>query len=407
MAHNQMKLNELIHAVSSECESLKYEKETLENFNDTWQAFKSYSENKQELFYKEQIAAQFLKELFDYPERIPNSRIARAMIRALRVLGDYHIFGRLLTHNGKLQPFMSEDFRQAILNFTDQCKKRNNADQTIQRRIRVIHKFFEHLTGSGVDACNDITPQHISSFVTGLAGYSKKTSDQYLESLRVFFKSLFFSGQRKDDLSKSVPTLYYPKQDRIPSVWSANDIEQLLSVIDRGNPKGKRDYALIFLVTQLGLRTSDVLNLKLENINWSESRIEFVQQKTGISVNLPIVEDLGMAINDYLKNGRPKSNEPNLFLKHIQPFDRMKNGHYLITQYLVKAGIPLETAKHHGLHSLRHTLASRLLEQDVPLEIISSILGHTTVESTKPYLHIDIENLRKCALVSREVAENE
>jgi site-specific recombinase XerD len=186
----------------------------------------------------------------------------------------------------------------------------------------------------------------------------------------VFFKSLYFSGQRKDDLSKSVPTLYYPKQDRIPSVWSANDIEQLLSVIDRGNPKGKRDYALIFLVTQLGLRTSDVLNLKLENINWSESRIEFV-------------------------------------LKHIQPFDRMKNGHYLITQYLVKAGIPLKTAKHHGLHSLRHTLASRLLEQDVPLEIISSILGHTTVESTKPYLHIDIENLRKCALVSREVAENE
>ena len=58
MAHNQMKLNELIHAVSSECESLKYEKETLENFNDTWQAFKSYSENKQELFYKEQIAAR-------------------------------------------------------------------------------------------------------------------------------------------------------------------------------------------------------------------------------------------------------------------------------------------------------------------------------------------------------------
>ena len=329
------------------------------------------------------------------------------MMRALRVLGDYHIFGRLLTHNGKLQPFMSEDFRQAILSFTDHCKKRNNADQTIQRRIRVIHKFFEHLTGSGVDACNDITPQHISSFVTGLAGYSKKTSDQYLESLRVFFKSLYFSGQRKDDLSKSVPTLYYPKQDRIPSVWSANDIEQLLSVIDRGNPKGKRDYALIFLVTQLGLRTSDVLNLKLENINWSESRIEFVQQKTGISVNLPIVEDLGMAIIDYLKYGRPKSNEPYLFLKHIQPFDRMKNGHYLITQYLVKAGIPLKTAKHHGLHSLRHTLASRLLEQDVPLEIISSILGHTTVESTKPYLHIDIENLRKCALVSREVAENE
>ena len=407
MAHKQMKLTELIQAVAIECESLKYEKDTLENFNDTWQAFKNYSENKHEIFYKEQISAQFLKELFDYPERIPNSRIARAMIRAMRVLGDYHLFGRLLTHNGKLQPFMSEDYRQAVLNFIDHCKKRNNSDETIQRRIRVVHKFFEHLTGYGVTACIDITPQHISSFATCLADYTQKTAERFLESLRVFLRSLYFSGHRKDDLSKAVPTLYYPKQDRIPSVWSATDVERLLTVIDRGNPKGKRDYALIFLVTQLGLRTSDVLNLKLENLNWSESRIEFIQQKTGIAVNLPIVEDLGLVIIDYLKYGRPVTNEPYLFVKHIQPFDKMKNGHYIITQYLVKAGIPLEKSKHHGLHSLRHTLASRLLEQDVPLEIISSILGHTSVESTKPYLHIDIENLRRCALVSREVADNE
>ncbi len=407
MAQNQIKLPELIQAVVNECESLKYEKDTLENFKDTWQAFKHYSEGKQEMFYKEQISAQFLKELFDYPERIPKSRIARAMIRAMRVLGDYHIFGRLLSHNGKLRPFMSEDFRQDVLNFIDHCKKRNNADETIQRRIQVVHKFIEHLTNSGVNACIDITPQHISSFATCLAGYSKKTAERYLESLRVFLRSLYFSGQRKDDLSKAVPTLYYPKQDRIPSVWSADEIDRLLSVIDRGNPKGKRDYALIFLVTQLGLRTSDVLNLKLENINWSESRIEFVQQKTDIAVNLPIVEELGLAIIDYLKYGRPETSEPYLFVKHIQPFDKMKNGHYLITQYLVKAGIQLEKSKHHGLHSLRHTLASRLLERDVPLEIISSILGHASIESTKPYLHIDIENLRKCALVSREVSDNE
>lgn len=407
MTHKQMKLTELIEAVTTECESLKYEKDTLENFNDTWQAFKNYSENKQEIFYKEQIAAQFLKELFDYPERIPNSRVARAMIRAMRVLGDFHLFGRLLSHNGKLQPFMSEEYRQAVLNFIDHCKKRNNSNETIQRRIRVIHKFIEHLTGNDVHTCIDIAPQHISSFVTCLAGYSQKTAEQYLESLRVFLRSMYLSGQRIDDLSKAVPTLYYPKQDRIPSVWGATEVERLLSVIDRGNPKGKRDYALIFLVTQLGLRTSDVLNLKLENINWSESRIEFVQQKTNIAVNLPMVEDLGLAIIDYLKYGRPETSEPYLFVKHIQPFDRMKNGHYLVTQYLVKAGIPLEKAKHHGLHSLRHTLASRLLEQDVPLEIISSILGHTSVDSTKPYLHIDIENLRRCALVSRAVAENE
>lgn len=283
MTHKQMKLTELIEAVTTECESLKYEKDTLENFNDTWQAFKNYSENKQEIFYKEQLSAQFLKELFDYPERIPNSRVARAMIRAMRVLGDFHLFGRLLSHNGKLQPFMSEDYRQAVLNFIDHCKKRNNSNETIQRRIRVIHKFIEHLTGNDVHTCIDITPQHISSFVTCLAGYSQKTAERYLESLRVFLRSMYLSGQRIDDLSKAVPTLYYPKQDRIPSVWGSTEVERLLSVIDRGNPKGKRDYALIFLVTQLGLRTSDVLHLKLENINWAESRIEFVQQKTNIA----------------------------------------------------------------------------------------------------------------------------
>lgn len=407
MTQKQIALPELIQAVLNECEILKYEKNTLENFKDTWYAFKRYSECRNEFYYKEQVAAQFLKELYDYPEVMPESRIACAMIRAMRVLGDYHLFGRLLSHKGKLRPPASIDFKLAVVNFIDYCKKRNNSEATIQRRLWVVHKFIEHLMDSGVNVCADITSQHISSYVTCLVGYAKRTAERDLECLRVLFRSMYFSGQRMDDLSGAVPKLYFPTQDRIPTVWTVDEVKRLLGVIDRGSPTGKRDYAIILLVAQLGLRTTDVQNLKLENINWEESRVEFIQQKTSVTVSLPMMEDLGLAIIDYLQYGRPKTDAPYVFVKHLSPYEKMENGYHILTQYLIKAGIKLEKSKPHGLHSLRHTLASRLLEQDVPLEVISSILGHSTVESTKPYLHIDIDHLRRCALSSREVSEHE
>jgi integrase len=155
----------------------------------------------------------------------------------------------------------------------------------------------------------------------------------------------------------------------------------------------------MLLIARLGLRSSDVVNLRFENINWEENRISFTQQKTGRPLVLPLLEDVGLAIIDYLKFGRPKCDFQHIFTRHrppISPFT--SSGMYgLVSRCISRAGL-LTDEKKRGPHALRHSLASRLLEENVPLPIISEILGHANSHTTAAYLSIDIDKLRQCAL---------
>jgi site-specific recombinase XerD len=111
-----------------------------------------------------------------------------------------------------------------------------------------------------------------------------------------------------------------------------------------------------------------------------------------------------------LKNGRPKTESPHLFIRHHAPFEtfgRYANLHGIISKYTRLAGINLRTGAAQGMHSLRHTLASVLLEQQTPLPVISEILGHMNTMSTGVYLKIDFESLRKCALDPDEVYQHD
>ena len=181
----------------------------------------------------------------------------------------------------------------------------------------------------------------------------------------------------------------------------------LLGAVERSSPVGKRDYAILLLAAQLGLRGGDIRQLRLEHILWDQSRIELSQSKTGVPVSLPMSEELGVALIDYLRNGRPPAAHREVFLRAHAPFLPMSiDNHFghLITKYRLLAGVPLSPPpRWRGLHSLRHSLASRLIEAGTPLEVIAAILGHSCQESTQSYIRIDVEALRDVALGLGEV----
>ncbi|WP_244910469.1 site-specific integrase [Caldibacillus thermoamylovorans] len=170
--------------------------------------------------------------------------------------------------------------------------------------------------------------------------------------------------------------------------------------MDRGNPKGKRDFVMVLLAARLGLRASDICGLKFENVHWETNTIHLVQKKTKKKIELPLLTEVGNAIIDYLKFGRPQSDLPYLFLRAGQPYDRLEEPtlHSIVSFYLKQAGIKNIENKKHGPHALRHSLAGILLEKKTPLPVISEVLGHTNTESTKTYLRIDLDTLRQCAL---------
>ena len=118
---------------------------------------------------------------------------------------------------------------------------------------------------------------------------------------------------------------------------------------------------------------------------------------------------MGWAIIDYLKNGRPKVDSPYLFLRHIaplEPFSDEDRLHQIVVKYMRLAKIPMSPQKKKGMHSLRHTLASRLLAENTPLPVISDILGHISSDSTAVYLKVDVSTLRECALNPEGVLES-
>ena len=206
--------------------------------------------------------------------------------------------------------------------------------------------------------------------------------------------------------------MFSPKargRTEIPSVWKPDEVVRLLRSIDRGNPTGKRDYAVILLACRMGLRVSDIKKLTPDNFLWSENKLRLMQSKTRTELELPLVPDVGWAVIDYLSEGRPPADAPQIFVRHRAPFLPFSENNHLaqmIYERMRRAHIR-KSGRRRGMHGLRHTLASVLLENETPLPVISAIIGHASTSSTAVYLKVDLKRLRSCPLDLKEGSDCE
>ena len=171
-------------------------------------------------------------------------------------------------------------------------------------------------------------------------------------------------------------------------------------MINRSTKYGKRDYAILLFAIQLGMRSSDICNLKLNDIHLKEKRVIFRQGKTGVMENLPITELMVYTLADYLKHARPTTKSNLLFVHMYSNPNRGYTGssmYKILNKYMEKAGINTN-GKRHGIHAMRHSLSSNLIKDGTPLPVISGILGHSSTEITTRYLWMDTEQLRKLSL---------
>ena len=203
---------------------------------------------------------------------------------------------------------------------------------------------------------------------------------------------------KRQKLYECIPHVKNLRQQKIPSTFTTNEIEQILNSVDRSNPIGKRNYAIFLIAARLGIRSSDIQALTFSNIDWDKNVIFFTQHKTGRSLLLPMPNDVGWAIIDYLKNGRPETNAKNIFVSHNYPYEEFLSIKSIIPRQMRCAGIKTPANKRIGMHAFRHGLATRMLEKDVPLPVISQTLGHADISSTEVYLRISMKQLSKCGL---------
>jgi integrase len=170
-------------------------------------------------------------------------------------------------------------------------------------------------------------------------------------------------GILQKDLSETLPKIRVARDAKIPSVWEQELIVKLLEAVDRSSAKGKRDYAILLLACRLGLRAGDIRTLKLDQLHWEDSTIEVTQSKTGTPLRLPLTSEVGDALIDYLKSGRPQTTHREVFLKVNPPFDPFtgNNLHHIVTYWRLLAGIRFRTPQKRGAHSLRHYAASQTM----------------------------------------------
>lgn len=321
------------------------------------------------------------------------------LFRVAQMLADYEVHGAVLRRYSRTVSKLSAGDAAVVARFQSWLRAAERSVSTVRSYGTLAGEFAGFAGTRGGLACCDAGT--VGAFVATLAGYQAKTVEQKLCALRSFLRFASEEGLAGTATAEAVPAVPSRKQARVPSVWDAGDVARILDAVDRGNPGGKRDYAIILMVTRLGLRSIDVKRLEFSDFDWPGNRLSVVQAKTGSRIWLPLLKDVGWAVIDYVRNGRPASDCPQVFVRHtapVVPFSDQDHLHQILVKYARAAHVPLGEERRHGMHSLRHMLATRLMEDGTPVEQIADVLGHQSVTSTGVYLKSSLGLLARCAL---------
>ena len=277
-------------------------------------------------------------------------------------------------------------------------------EASIRHYRHYLRRFASYLQTVKLTDLNHLAPAILSGFV---AEYGQRVALSSLGNccgaLRVFLRYLYREGVSSKDLSNVVE---YPQSFRlsgIPRSITWEQVREVLAVVDRRTPVGKRDYAILLLLVTYGLRAREVAALTLDDLDWQNSRLWIPERKGGHSTAYPLSSIVGEALVDYLKNGRPKTQDRHCFFRGIAP--RLPIGHAAVStragHYLRKAGIQVPRP---GSHTLRHTCVQKLIDADFDLKTIGDYVGHRSPASTQIYSKVAIEALRQVALGDGEEA---
>lgn len=274
------------------------------------------------------------------------------------------------------------------------------SESTISFALRVGSMFFRYLESLKIDSIINLEAKNVSDF-WGQDVFSGRKSmgvQAYAYKLK---KLLIYLEDREivsnEHLHLAVPKVF-AKQISIVTTISHKAEQKLISNDKLSEPLGKRDQAMILLALRLGVRRSDIVGLKFSNINWQNDTITFIQQKTKVSVTLPLLTDVGNALMDYILDSRVDSVADEIFLRGCAPYKAMKPGSPSKRSLKYLSEFSPNDCPEKGFHILRRTAATKLFENNVPSSIISASLGHLNPDSADVYLSTDSKKMRKCAL---------
>ena len=383
--------------------SKKYKEACIKKFIQAWEHLDKYMIKSGIIFYCRTVGEAHIKDRFGNIPYADLKKSKKDRVRYIEALSDYQESGTLTRKRLKVTQITFTGNLGAPFNgFIEHSKSIKRSASTVQRYKERINTLYFDLQQSGKDISGISVPYMVQYLSRLDKTYKDVARNNTIMTIRVFLRFLCTENLLENNCQQYWMSILKPRpirQPKLPSVYSREEVERLIAAIDRGNPQGKRDYAMILLAARYGLRVSDIIGLRYCSLDWTNNRIVLLQQKTGKKVELPLSEEVGNAIIAYLKFGRPDINEPYVFITANAPYGKLTGAGMCrtITDYMRQADIGFQERKH-GPHALRHSLASNLLSLNEPMPVISEILGHSCTESTMCYLRVDFNQLKQCAL---------
>jgi integrase/recombinase XerD len=244
----------------------------------------------------------------------------------------------------------------------------------------------------------DLGSPKVEAFVCAAAARLGRESLQHTVAyLRSFLRFLASRNEVTRGLDTSIDTPRMYRGERLPRALAWESVKSFLGAIDRSTSKGRRDHTMFLLIATYGLRTSEVAALRLDDIEWRAGRIRIPRPKTTTPLELPLTDEVGAVLIDYVRHVRPDLPCREVFVRVRAPAGPI--GPTAISEAFRTwtRGGTLPTPSQ-GPHCLRHSLAIHLLRQGTSLKAIGALLGHRSVESTCVYLRLKVEDLRDAAL---------
>ena len=401
-------LNELRDNVIQEMKRRNYTLAVIRRFRYNCNRFERYMQDRGlQPNFSEAVGAAYLKDTFGYDDQTKPGQLkayALSNVSTIKKLGEYRLFR---TFHSEGMPWTvsyewaGEDKKYTKL-FIDREGEYGKSKNTITSRRHALRYFYEFICTLGKYSAKEVNGQILSDYVRSRKENSHNYLCNLLTGLKLYFRFLYQQGYCVENIELMIPVINRRQNVNVPALWSEDELHQLLTSIDRSNPAGKRDYAILLLTVQLGIRVSDIAALKLSSLDFSLKIIKFIQQKTEKTVVYPMLDDVGWALIDWLRYGRAISENQYVFLTcHSIPMEFADGAAIgrILNKRMKLSGIRKE-AKNvtAGMHSIRHALARRLVEKDIGLNDVVSIMGHRNTNATSKYVRTDIKGLRECAL---------
>ena len=276
---------------------------------------------------------------------------------------------------------------------------RGNPPVTIHKKLAQLAAFDCYRRARRTSRA-EIRLQEIDAYVVHCRRrLARSTVADICSTLRGYLRFLHVTGEMAVDLSPAVMSPRIRIAERPHRTLSWSDVQRILHAVDRTTPVGRRDYALLLMMSVYGLGAGEVIGLGLDDVDWRAATLRVRRPKNGVTFLLPLLPEVARALADYLKRGRPPHTASrSLFVTMRTPFARLACSvtvRHILGSAADRAGV---TAPFLGTHVLRHTHASRQLDLGTPTKVIGDILGHRDPASTSAYLRVPGDRLRALSL---------